>query len=261
MVRTRPSWDPSPSIHFLHADFPLVLPAPEEIPDGAIFLHLAGLTHTCRQEEYLQVNTLGTQELLLLAQKRQCMHFIYISTRAIHPTGGAYAQSKRAAEKYVQKSNIPHTILRFSEVYGAGSEGISAIIDKIRDNNTVLLPGDGLATVAPLHIHDAVHAIELTIQENAISNVITITGPQEMSLNEFVARTSKQLGRTPRVYHIPTLVLNLFAPFVCLLRNPPFVPDQLARLRSPKDISSKSTLAWLKPCTLEEGLRYGKAAV
>ena len=213
---------------------------PDQIPNGAIVLHLAAKTHARSSRIYDRANVEGTKILLDAAKKRLCRHFIFVSTRAIDPTGGPYARSKRLGEDLVRTSGLPYTILRFGEVTGAAQAGIDGLVSSITHNRPVFLPGDGRDLVAPLPISDAVRILHLFIDHEPQNKTTTFTGP-EISLEEFVNTQKKLLHSRSVVIHIPFFFLRIIALVVRFLPIG-FSPDQIDRIKSPKIYSSKRDL-------------------
>ena len=81
-------------------------------------VHLAALTRSHRKEDYYEINAKGTKNLVNVCVRHKVGRFIYVSSRAAHADGGAYAHSKLLAEDYVKQSDLSWVIIRPSEVYG-----------------------------------------------------------------------------------------------------------------------------------------------
>lgn len=75
-------------------------------------VHLAAVTHSNREENYFKVNKEGTKNLLDACNRNGVKRFIYVSSRAAHPKGGGYSESKFQAEELVKSSGLSRIILR-----------------------------------------------------------------------------------------------------------------------------------------------------
>src|SRR3989339_1320793 len=118
-------------------------------------IHLAGLTHSPKKNEYYRINTDGTKHLLSACTKAGVKHFIYISSRTASVAGGAYAHSKLLAEQTVEASTLPWTILQPAEVYGVSDrEAIGKLVAMVKNKKIIPVIGDGLYELAPVHVDD-----------------------------------------------------------------------------------------------------------
>lgn len=225
-------------------------------------IHLAGVTHTNNIRIYFEVNEIGTLNLVKACELKNIKHFIFISTRAINPNGGAYAQSKCAAEKIVTGSRLNWTIIRPAEVYGGGStEIIAKMIYLIKYFNFILIPGDGSAKIAPLFMGDLLQFISrIILNAKSFKKVYTLTGPVEYTLSEFVDCIALYLGKkyTPFKIKIPLKVFTLFLELNGKLKLfGSLSRDQIDRLLIKK--GSDFSLAYndfdFNPINIREGIR------
>lgn len=256
LVRGYPSPPLPKGVKLAQYNLPRIMPTNLLIGDNPIVVHLAAVTHACNPDEYYTVNTQGTRAMLELAQTLHAAFFLFVSSRAIDPTGGPYARSKLQAEELVKKSGLAYTILRLSETYRLNrTEGVDAVIGQVARGGIVFLPGDGQDTVAPLHRDDALAALMHYLCTEPTNSTITISGSRSYTLNQLVVACSAIFHTKPLIVRIPEVLVNVFAYFSCMLPTPFLYPDQMQRLKSPKGVATKATLSWLAPRSLEEGLR------
>lgn len=232
---------------------------PEAVKDIEAIVHLAALTHSHIQRLYWWVNVQGTENLIKAAQKAGVNRFILVSTRAIHPKGGAYSQSKLAAEEIVKNSGLNWIILRPAEVYGmAQGEMIDRLIKFVKKSYLVPIIKTDDYPLAPIYIDDLVGALERVVLETNLTNKIyTLTGPESFSFEELVEQIC-QFFRLKRLkIYCPLRLLKLvFKIFSLMPGQSLLVSDQLSRLCSPKsaDISlARKDLAF-NPISFQKGL-------
>ncbi len=225
-------------------------------------IHLAGITHANNVRRYFEVNEAGTMNLVKACELKNVKHFIFISTRAIDPNGGAYSQSKFAAEKIVQNSKLNWTIIRPSEVYGGNTtEIISRMIYLIEKFNLALIPGDCSAKLAPLFIGDFVQFIlQSILNDKVFKKVYTLVGPMEYTLSEFADSVALYLNnkRKPIKIKIPLKLISCFLELngkLKLFGN--LSRDQIDRLLIIKssDYSLASKDLGFNPINLQEGMK------
>lgn len=205
-------------------------------------LHLAAVTHTNRSNRYAEVNALGTLNLVAEARRAGVQRFTLVSTRAISPTGGAYSRSKIQAEKIVRDSGMAWNILRPAEVYGAGGEGISMLIERCRQGRWVPAAGDGSPRLAPVYLDDVIDGLCRAVTAPGHGGVHVLAGPEEMTYLQLIRRLAVYFHTRPRIIRVPASLLALAARALALLplENPALYADQVARLFSPKSHDTES---------------------
>ena len=205
-------------------------------------LHLAAVTHSNRSGRYTEVNATGTRNLIVEAQRAGVQRFTLVSTRAISPAGGAYSRSKIQAEEIVWGSGLAWNILRPAEVYGAGGEGISTLIERCRQGRWIPVAADGSPRLAPVYIDDVIDGICRAVNTPTHGGVHVLAGPEEMSYLQLIERLSTFFHTNPRTIHVPAGLLALAGRALALLplEKPPLYADQVARLFSPKSHDTES---------------------
>jgi len=250
--------DLPPGWRFVRAD----VTRPESLADVCTgcdqVLHLAAVTHSNRSSRYAEVNAIGTRNLVAEARRAGVKRFTLISTRAISPEGGAYSRSKIEAEEIVRSSGLAWNILRPAEVYGAGGEGISTLIERCREGRWVPVVGDGSPRLAPVYVDDVINGICRAVLTPSDGGVHVLAGPEEMSYLQLIERVSAFFHTSPRTIRVPATLLALAGRALALLplKKPPLYADQVVRLFSPKSHDTESAFRTLgftaRP--LEQGL-------
>lgn len=219
-------------------------------------VHLAAKTHARDPHEYHRVNALGTENLVRAAERGDVRRMVHTSTRAISPKGGAYSVAKLHAEVVVRNSSLEHTILRLAEVYGGGGrEGIDRIVDAARRGAPVLIVGDGSDRICPVHVDDVVAVFRAAVDAPAAAGKTYTIGGSCVTMIDFVEACRGAFRSDSRLIRIPKTavdVATLGARWLPL----PLYPDQLLRLRSPKDdpTPEAATDLGFRPRPLADGL-------
>ena len=221
------------------------------VADGAdAVLHLAARTHARRAADYFEANLEGTRRLLAAGVPR----FVHVSSRAIGEGGGGYSDSKREAERLVERSGAEWVIVRLPEVYGAGSaEGVDRIIDGARRGGTIPIVGDGADEVCPVHVDDVTAALAAALDAPA-RRTYTLAG--ECMTTRSFAETCVTAFGGGRILRVPVSAVRMLG-LAARVAPLPLYPDQLARLRAPRPAASPEATAELgfAPRPLEAGLR------
>lgn len=222
-------------------------------------IHLAGLTHADSNKEYWVANALGTRNLIEAAKKNTVSKIIYISTRAISDECGDYAKSKREGEFCVINSRIPFVILRFSEIYGAGSnEGVNGLISLVRKLPIIPYPS-GASLFAPLFLDDAISGILACLErdDNIDNRIYTLAGPKSYTFTELTGVVGKVLGLRRITLPLPQIFFVILMVLGRKIRHPFLRYDQLARMVCSKDddINPAKNDLGFQPRMFEDGLK------
>jgi len=224
-------------------------------------LHLAALTHAVHAKDYGRVNVDGTWALLG-ACRDVCpqARFVFVGTRAMGAACGAYGASKARAEALVRASGLAHwVILRPAEIYGVGrGEAIADLARRCAKGGLVPLPGDGGQMLAPVHVDDVITAILTALTSPAaLSHTYVLAGPEEISFAALADRLAARAGKRILKISVPLFFFTIAAAVLsCLMKRPPLVPDQIARLTGTKDADIRAARADLDfaPRPLEAGM-------
>jgi nucleoside-diphosphate-sugar epimerase len=221
-------------------------------------VHLAAETHARDQRQYERVNALGTENLVRAAERGEVRRFVHASSRAISPEGGAYSVAKLRAEVVLRNSSLEHTILRLAEVYGGGGrEGVDRIVDAARRGAPMLIVGDGTDRICPVHLDDVVGVFRAAVDAPAAAGKTYTIGGSCVTILDFAEACRVVFRSDSRLIRVPTAIAHL-AMLGSRWLPLPLYPDQLLRLRSPKDEPTPEALADLcfKPMPLPEGLLH-----
>jgi nucleoside-diphosphate-sugar epimerase len=222
-----------------------------------IVVHLAAVTHAARAEDYLSVNGRGAERLARAAARAGVGRFVHVSTRAIHAECGAYGASKRFAEEALRAAGISHVILRFAEVYGAGSaEGVDALLRLVRRSPVVPYPA-ARALLAPLFVDDAIAALVRAVERSDLAGMTyTIAGPDTYSPRALIRAAAQAFGVRRVFVPVPLPALGVIARLGRIIGRSSVALDQLPRLTCPKDscIDDARRDLGFSPRTLREGL-------
>ncbi len=144
--------------------------------DIDVVIHLAAISKRNETEKNpdrtMEVNFMGTKNLLKLSHKNNVKRFIFISSSAIYLNDSVYAKSKTAAEKlcvdYASQVGLDTLILRPSNVYDLKyPKGvIGKFYNKTINNEPITINGDGSQRFDFIHISDLVSLISKAVDSD-----------------------------------------------------------------------------------------------
>lgn len=158
-----------------------------------------------------QMNILGSINILELTKKYNCQKFLVASSAAVyglpqylpidenHPTNpmSPYGLSKLTMEKYIQLSNVPYIIFRFSNAYGprqksSKESGVVAIFDKaMKENAPINIYGDGSQIRDFIYVEDIARICVKAIESDVKNEIINFSTNKGITINELFENMSK----------------------------------------------------------------------
>ena len=202
------------------------------IKDADVVFHLAAFVNVPLSMENPMlannINLNGTLNLLQASSKKHIARFVYASTCAVYGEPAClpineehqkaplspYGISKLAAEQYCKVFNrsfgLKTVCLRFFNVYGPRqakgpySAVITCFIDRLRENESPIICGDGEQTRDFLYVEDVVEACMLSLSsENCIGEIINVGTGTKTTINE-LANLLRKLMKKNRIKPIYT---------------------------------------------------------
>lgn len=208
-----------PGVEYIVADLSRALDLPGLPHRVDAVLHLAQ-SNKYRQypdgaEEVVAVNVGSTVTLANWARNAGVGHFVFASTAGFNPTGiervdddaplipdSIYTQTKSMAEDLLRglARHVKIAVLRPYTVYGPGQSGrlIPTIVERVADQVPVTIEGDDRGMrLCPLHVADAVRALQQVIQRTLIGN-LNLAGDDVVSVREVATLAGETLGIAPK---------------------------------------------------------------
>ncbi len=217
-------------------------------------VHLAGLTRAREATSYRRINVDGARALAAAARGAGVNRFVHIGSRAAVAGSGAYGESKLAGELAVRETFPAAVVLRPAEIYGRGSrDAVATLLAWMERAPVVPYLRDARARIAPVYVDDVTEAIvAAALAADLAPAVLTLAGPEELDLGQFVRRAAAALRLRRWPVPIPTLLVRV----AIRLGVAGLPPDRLAALLAPKEIDivpARRALGFA-PRPLEAGL-------
>lgn len=153
----------------------------------------------------VQVNIIGTLNVLEAARAAQVKRFVFASTVYVYSSsGGFYRISKQACENLIEEYQklygLSYTILRYGSLYGrrAGStNGIYNLICKAMQNGEIVYNGDPDAMREYIHVNDAATLSVAILDRKYENSHLVLTGPERMRVADLMRMIAEMMPNKP----------------------------------------------------------------
>ena len=208
---------------------------------------------------YMEIDAKGTERLVEACQKARVRRIVYFSGAGTLPTRvEPWFQAKVIAERAVQESGMQWVILRPSWVYGPDDRSLNKFVWFLRHLPVMPMIGDGTNRVQPVSVADVAKVGAAAVfNHQATNEVFELGGPEELTMDEIVARLQRVLGTNRPVVHQPRGLMKLAAIPMQLLPEPPLSPAAVDFIlqEAHVDVEPAERVFGMKFRTLEEGIR------
>ncbi len=176
--------------------------------DAEVVVHLAGALRPARGNSYREANIETVRRTIAALDGSTVIRVIFLSyVGADSASPNEYLRTKGEAEELLLACGREVVIFRCTHIYGPPDEPgptVAAFLAKHGEAVSVL--GSGKERWAPVYREDVVDAIVRALPAAAPCGRFDLTGPQVMTLDEFVTAVN---GDEPRIRHIPALFAGL----------------------------------------------------
>ncbi len=182
--------------------------------DGAdVLVHVAGAIKAISRPAFFKVNRDGVRAVAAAAVQANVPRLVLISSIAARePALSAYAASKRAGEMVLDdyQDRLGTVILRPPAIYGPGDMETASLF-KMATNGFVVFPANRDSTVSLIHVGDVVTAIQACCEYEQSGQPLEIDDgtPGGHRWPDIAAAAGEAVGRSPRIIHLPDILLWL----------------------------------------------------
>jgi uncharacterized protein YbjT (DUF2867 family) len=186
---------------------------------------------------------------------------VFFSTTSIYTTLNPDSKNIRMeAERLVQESGIPYTIIRPTMIYGSSKDrNICKFVKFLNRFPVFPVFGSGEYNIQPVYVGDLAKAVvSILTVDLTINHSYNLSGGSELTLNQFIREISDSLGKRICLIHLPpkpfVLLLSLFENASIKL---PIKSEQIQRFNEHKAFSHQKASEDFNysPRPFSEGLR------
>ena len=177
----------------------------DAVADRDVVLHLAAVADlgaaNADRDRAEAVNVGGTRNVLITARAHGVRRVVHASSIYVHArAGGAYRDSKRAAERLIldaRAGGTPVTVLRFGSLYGPRADpgnAIRRILLQALTERRIDFWGDGTEVREYVHVHDAAELALDAVDDAFLGDVLHLTGRQRVTTRELLDLVAEIVG-------------------------------------------------------------------
>jgi uncharacterized protein YbjT (DUF2867 family) len=167
--------------------------------------HLAGAERRGPGRGLLEVDIRGTQNVSQVAAEAGVKRMFYVShLGADRASAYPVFKAKAIAEEHIRRSGVEYTIFRTALLYGQGDSFTSGLANLLRNLPVIfLVPEDGHTLLQPLWVEDLATCLLWALDNETTRNhVISIGGPEYLSVNVIVQLVMEAIGRRRKLVPI-----------------------------------------------------------
>lgn len=223
-------------------------------------IHLVGIIQETPGVTFRGVHVEGTRNVIEVARKAGVRHFFHQSALGTRPGAKSeYHRTKWEAEELVRQSDIPHTILRPSLIYGPGDKFTIRLSEMLRRAPVMPVIGSGKSRVQPIYIDDVVSCmVKVVIGDAFLNEIYEIGGPDQLTYKEVTTAIAETMGLKRPSVHVPLFFMKPIAHALeTVLSNPPLTTDQLIMLQEDNVCSMRDIrdAFGIEPLAFRDGLK------
>jgi len=220
-------------------------------------VHLAGKAHDLRRvvdpQAYFDVNV-GLTERIFAQVAGKGPRFIYFSSSKAADADTPYAQSKRAAEKFLDGRAI---VLRPAMIHGPGNKGNLNLLWNLARRGFPW-PLAAFENQRSFTSVENVCAVVEALAARGENGVWPIADDETLSTNRIIELMAEACGRPARLWHLPRGLMTVCARIGDVLHLP-LNTERLAKLTENSQVDNaalKAQLGWAAmPVRAEAGMR------
>jgi NADH dehydrogenase len=197
-----------------------------------------------RPEQFHEVMTIGTQNLIGAAKAEGVQRFVLMSALGTSETAAQtvpYFAAKLAEERDVAASGLEYTTFRPSFVFGRDGGALPTFIRQVKLSPVVTVIGSGLQRSQPIWVEDvaAVFAKSVDLPE-AANRTFELGGPDTVDWNGLYTTIAKVLGKRRKLVHVPIGLARSGARLTERLPGAPLSVDQVSMIQGADNVVSNT---------------------
>ncbi len=228
-------------------------------------VHLVAALGAATYEENYKVHVEGAKNVIEACKINGVRRIVVASTVAtLAERKSDYGVTKAMADESFLKSGLDVTILKPDFIYGRDGNGFLKLVNVIRKNKIIPIPGNGRYRRQPIHVDDVCKAFYAALtKEETIGKTYIIASEKPIAFDDMVDMIMSQLGMRKRKIHIPTNLLLALAKIMKLKGNPRLTQTVVLGIAQDRaeDITPLVSELGVQPVSFEEGLKKSLSGI
>ena len=203
-------------------------------------IHLVAIFRESWDMSFQQLNYQGTKNVLEAAASAGVKRIVHSSIiGATSDPAFSFLYSRWMAEQEMVRSQMAHTIVRFSIGFGEGDEFFNVLAAQVKLSPIVPVAGDGRTRVQPIAVEDVARCLVTAYEtDNTVGSTIEVGGPEHFTYEQILDLIAETLGARIFKLHIPvSLMRHAVGLMEIVMPRPPITREQLKML--PLDVSTE----------------------
>lgn len=224
-----------PEIEVIAADLAVAGPWVEAFQDADAVVQLHAQIGGLEWREFEANNITATEKVLAATRAAQVPYLVDVSSSVVNSRAiDFYTESKKAQEKLVAESGIPHATLRPTLMFGWFDRKHLGWLARFMKRVPVFpIPGSGRYMRQPLFVLDFCDVIAACLRDRR-EGVWNISGQEKIDYIDLMRAVKHAVGARTSIVRIPYGLFRLLLQGYALAdRNPPFTIRQLEALVTP----------------------------
>ena len=247
-----------PEIEVIAADLSVAGPWVEAFQDADAVVQLHAQIGGLDWREFETNNITATEKVLAAMKAAQVPYLVDISSSVVNSLAvDFYTESKKAQEKLVAESGIPHATLRPTLMFGWFDRKHLGWLARFMQKVPVFpIPGSGRYMRQPLFVLDFCDIIQACLRDRR-EGAWNISGQEKIDYIDLMRAVKRATGARTSIVRIPYGLFRLLLQAYALAdRNPPFTVKQLEALVTPDsfEIIDWPGIFGVRPTPLDEAL-------
>jgi len=197
-----------------------------------------------RPEQFHEVMTIGTQNLIGAAKAEGVQRFVLMSALGTSETAAQtvpYFAAKLAEERDVAAWGLEYTTFRPSFVFGRDGGALPTFIRQVKLSPVVTVIGSGLQRSQPIWVEDvaAIFATSVDLPD-AANRTFELGGPDTVDWNGLYTTIAKVLGKRRKLVHVPIGLARSGARLTERLPGAPLSVDQVSMIQGADNVVSNT---------------------
>ena len=222
-----------PDVQVIHADLAEEGDWAESFAGAACIVQLHAQITGKYTELFTRNNIDATKRVLEATRRHNVPYLVHISSSVvISVADDDYTNTKKAQEKLVVESGIPHCALRPTLMFGWFDPKHLGWLSRFMAKTPVFpIPGDGRYMRQPLYERDFCRCIVKCIETQPEGDIYDVVGDTRIDYVDIIKTIKQAKGLRTLIVHIPYGLFHfLLRVYAVFSGKPPFTADQLKAL-------------------------------